>query len=781
MQQSDILSFAEQLIPVYHSPDFEYLLSQITDAQPPSIKLLVKMELNRVMAPCSKIIDLRGRVQGECREYDLDGRKHWLDDVAFNAYHKGTKKFGGYTEGVWESLYNTHNNFRVMKQRGELSSAKPPPSTHRAFQVEAINLGYDLKRQENRLKLATQVKVTLNDQLLHGISVDLSASGGKFKVPAAFSYKLGQVIRVQFSELEKTLTIPGISEAVEYRILAIDDSYDNDAVKFLRTLKLTETPLIENIITTVLASNSQKARHDNQDKIIRARTRGYEHTYLKHTCNLPLFFSGNDLKLVLLTEHNQSIWQYWHDERNQQMLGSVFNRSRMTLLTQPGIADSGNVLYSFKHDHQDKTLFFSMMMPEAQPDHRKLFWHIGARKKSWKVFQLSMFELSDKERQELALHAKELADHSSQLTHCGILQEIADVESSKDYLLVEKPTLSSQELNVFCHSRQVIGQPMGIYFDARSRRKEPRYRFRTPLQLKKQEQVLSEGFTVDLSKRGLSIILDKPVALKAGEMVQVNYHELKLYDKKLPLDTLPYQVIRIGPEGRRLQLMIEENSVTMKSIAFFNSIIEHNQDKLLPQKERLPSPALLEGLHNILLDKMVSTPIFVEKVGANLRPSVIGVNYPQPAYLVLLAKLGEEHHFSLEPIFKGHTNTLLASPMRRIDKAEPHYNEVYIAVVKFADRIQSIESRLLTEFKSIKERIEFVRKGKQMGELYVLRICSAPVFDPLTTLLQVDLNELALINLNQAKNLEKEISSIAGYGELADITEEVLTRLEITE
>lgn len=779
MQQSEILSFVEQLIPVYHSPDFEYLLSQITDGQTSSIKLLVKMELNRVMASCNKIIDLRGRVQGECREYDLDGRKHWLDDVAFNAYHKGIRKFGSYTEGVWESLYNTHNNFRVMRQRGELTNPPNSPTTSSPFQVEALKLGDDLKRQEDRLKLTFQVQITLNDQFIHGLSVDLSASGGKFKVPAAFNYKLGQIIKVRFSELADTLNIPGIEEFVEYRILAIDDSYDNDAVKFLRTLRLTETQLIENIITQSLANNRQKAHHDNQDKIIRARTRSYEHIYLKHTCNLPLFFSGNELKMVLLTENNQAIWQYWHDERNQQMLSNVFNRSRMTLFTKPGVIGSGNVLYSFKYEHQDKTLFFSMMMPEASPEQHQLFWHIGAKQNSWKVFQLSMFELSEQERQTLSLHATELGNHSSQLTHCGILQEIANVDSAKDYLLVEKTSIPTSELNAFRHPRQITTQPLGIYFDTESRRKEPRYRFRTPIQLKNQEQVLAEGFTVDLSKRGLSILLDKPVALNAGDKVQINYYELKMYDKKLPLDALPYQVIRIDPKGQRLQLMIEENSSTIKSIAFFNTLIEHNQDKLLPQKEQLPSQALLEELHNILLDKMVSSPIFVEKVGANLRPRVIGVNYPLQPYLFLLAKLGEGKAFSLDPIFKGHTNTLLASPMRRIHKAEPQYNEVYIAVVKFADRIQSIESRLLSEFTSLKERIEFIQDGQQMGALYVLRICGVPVFEPITTTLLNTINELALFSMNHAKALEKEIGSIVGYGELVDITEEVLTRLDI--
>ncbi|WJG22121.1 PilZ domain-containing protein [Vibrio furnissii] len=782
MQQSEILSFAEQLIPVFHSPDFERLLNQLTSSHPPSVKLLVKMELNRVMAPCSKSIDLRGRVQGECREYDLDGRKHWLDDVAFNAYHKGLKKYGSYTEGVWEILYNTRNNFRVMKQRGTLNQSKLT-SADSPFEVEPVKLGYDLKRQENRLKIASQVKIHLrpNQQVVHGLSVDLSASGAKFKVPSAFDYKLGDVISVFFTELAQSSEIGGLSAAIEYRILAIDDSYDNDAVKFLRTLKLTDTTVIERVIDESLRNNAQKAKHDNQDKIIRARTRGFEHSYLKHTANLPVFFSGSELKLVLMTENNQPIWQYWQDERNQQALGSLFNSARMEQLTKPGMRGSNNVLYSFKHDHQGKTLFFSMMMPEASREQRKLFWHIGARKNSWKAFRLSVFELSEEERSELATHAKELTNHSSELTHCGILQEVSDLSAAKDYLLVDKPTMASSELNPFRHPRKVEGAPLNIYFDAKTRRKEPRYKFRTPMQLMNDAQAVAEGFTVDLSKRGLSLILASPVDLKAGDMVTVNFQELKLYDKKLPLDALPYQVVRVGPEGRRLQLMIEENAQTMKSIAFFNSIIENNQDKLLRKEELLPSPTLLEGLHNILLDKIVSSPIFVEKVGANLRPRVIGVNYPLPPHLALLAKLGHENRISLEPIFKGHTNSLLATPMRRIDGAEPQYNDVYIAAMKFGSRIQSIESRLVSDFVNTKERIQFIQRAQHMGEIYVLRVSGVPVFDPITTLMRSDLNELAQISMPHAKALEKELTAMSGFGEIIDITEEVLIRLELTQ
>lgn len=779
MQQPEILSLAERLIPAYHSEDFEYLLGQMTEGDPPSVKILVKMELNRVMAPCTKPIDLRGRVKGECREYELDGIKHWLDDVAFNAYHKNTRKFGGYTEGVWEALCNTHNNFRVMQKRGKPLGTEVNIETN-GIDVEAITLGYDLKRKENRLKLSSQIELKLaNNQIVHAVTIDLSPSGAKFKVPSAFDYKLGEVIGVRLVELSKSVDIDGIDSVLEYRIVGIDESYENDAVKFLRLLKLDTSNIIEQVIDYVVRSDTQKARHDNQDKIIRARSRGFEHTYLKHTCNLPVFFSGNELKLVLMTENNQPIWQYWHDERNQQTLSNLFHQQRMTQLTAEGMRGSNNVLYSFTHEHKDKTLFFSMMMPEATREQRQLFWHIGARKDSWKAFRLSVFELSEAEKQTLSSHSSELETES--LTHCGILQEIADDNSRQDYLLTDKPQLASSELNRFRHARNPESNPACVYFDAKSRRREPRYQFRSPLILSHSNSGSSiEGVSVDMSKHGMSIALSQPCRLKAGDTCTINFKELQLYDKKLPLNEVPYTIVRVSPGEKQLQLAIIEDSQMMRTIAFFGKLIEHNQDKLIAKKELLPSNELLEGLHNILLDKMVSTPLYVEKKGGSLRPKAIGVNYPLKPYLAILAKLGDEKSFSLAPIYKGRTNTLLAQPMKRVEGAEPQYHELYLATVKFGTRIQSVESKLSSEFASTKERIMFIKKSQTMGEFYAIRICGAPVFDPITALIRKDLNELAQISMHQARSLEKEMHSIVGYGELIDITEEVLIRLELT-
>lgn len=780
MQQPEILSLAERLIPAYHSDDFDLLLNQMTKGEAPSVKFLVKMELNRMMAPCYKSIDLRGRVNGECRQYELAGRTHWLDDVAFNAYHKLTNKFGGYTEGVWEALFNTHNNFRVMKQRHQsLHSESQPPEN--PLEVEAINLGFDLKRKENRLKVSSQLEIQLDsNQLVHAVTVDLSPSGAKFKVPSAFDYKLGEIIHARFVELARTSEIEGIDQAIPYRIVGIDESYENDAVKFLRVLKLDNSNTLATVIEQYFKSDAQKARHDNQDKIIRARTRGYEHIFLKHTCSLPLFFSGDQLKLVLMTENNQPIWHYWQDERNQQALSSLFNQDRMSQLTRPGLRGSSNVLYSFTHEHHGKTHFFSMMMPEATREVRQLFWHVGVKKPSWKAFRLSVFEMSDEDKQALSHHSTELDLDPNTLTHCGMLQEISDEKSSQDYLLTEKPRLPSSSLNQFKHARTPEYDPTSLYFDAKSRRREPRYQFKSPVELTADDKQVLVGHTDDLSKHGVRIILSEPSHLKAGDVCDLNFKELQLYDKRVPLNSVPYQIVRISPDGRTIQLSMMEESFTLRIVAFLGRLIDYNQEKLVAKKELLPSGELLEGLHDILLDKVVSTPVYFEKRRGNLKPKVIGVNFPLPAHIALLAKLGEEKSYSLEPIYKGRTNTLLAMPMKRIEGAKPQYHELYLMVIKFGTRIQAVESKLSSEFSNIKSRIKFIKDAQASGEFFAIRVLSAPVLDPMTVLMHKDLKELNQISQAKARSLEKEIHDVVGYGELTDITEEVLIRLELT-
>ncbi|WP_194436326.1 PilZ domain-containing protein [Vibrio fluminensis] len=779
MLQTEILSLTEKLLPAYNTEDFDLLLSKLTDGEHPSLKILVKMELKRITSPCYRTIDLRGRVKGECREYELDGITHWLDDVAFNTYHKNVRKYQGYTEGVFEALSNTHNSFKVINQRNKASTSDNDKSST-SFCVEPIVMGFDLKRKENRLKISSQIVIQLaNNQQVHGVTIDLSSSGGKFKVPSAFNYKLGEVISIQFVELEKSANIAKISQQVCYRIVGIDESFENDAINFLRVIRLDNADLIDNIMAYSLQNQAQKSRHDNQDKVIRARSRGYEHNHLKHTFSLPIFFSGNELKIVLMTENNQSIWQYWNDERNQFTLSNLFSPERMEQMIKPGMRGGNSVLYTFKHNKNDKDYFFSMMIPEADRELRQLFWHIGAHRDSWKVFRISVFELGEVEQQVFKDLPSDIIDLDNGLTHFAMLQEISDHRVGTDYLLSEKPRLNSSVLKQFCHKRNCTNTPVSLYFDAQNRRKEPRYQLRSPLFISVEGQQAA-GVTLDISKRGLYIALNSPIDVKAGDLCTIDFSELQLYDKSLPLNAVPYKIIRISPGGKRVQLVMDDHSANLKTITFFGKLIAHNQNKLVATKETLPSQSMLENLHNILLEKMVSTPLFIEKKGNTLTPKVIGVSYPLRNYLALFAKVSKNNQLQLDSVYKGRTTTLLAAPMKRVQGAVPQAHELYICAIKFGTRLQTLKAKLCSEFESTKERIEFIKTSQHMGEFYAIRICSTPIFDPITAMLRRDIEELTSISLHQARSLEKEISTLVGYSEYVDITEEVLIRLELT-
>ncbi|AUI87444.1 pilus assembly protein PilZ [Vibrio azureus] len=779
MQQSDILLLAQKLIPVYGEEDFDYVLEHLTEGKSPSAKILVKMELNRVMAPCKKSIDLRGRVQGECRQYQLDGISHWLDDIAFNAYHKNVRKYGTYTEGVWEALANTPNNFRIMRKSTKTDTGHSLSTKHNPYLAESIHLGYHLQRQEKRLKVQSQVEILCSKgQLIQGVSIDLSCSGAKFKVPKALDYKLGEIIQVTFSELANHSQVIGLDRPINYRILGIDDCYENNAIRYLRAIRLTETNIIGRIIEKALNTASKRSRHANQDKIIRARARGYEHIASKYEFGLPLFFEGSELKFVMLTSNNQSLWQYWHDERNQQMLSTLFNPTRMTSLITSGAQQVSNTLYSFTHEHNNKIYFYSMLQPEATQAQRQLFWNLGAKRKSWKVFRLSMFELSNHERDSLSEFSSVLT--KSNPTHVGFLQEISNYDSGQDYRLAERPPIPSSSLNIFRHPKSKFSSPKSFYFDAEPRRREPRYQFKTPLVVSQGESH-GIGFTVDISERGLSICLDSPIDWNIGKKVSVLFRELQLYDKKLPLSDVKYDIIRLSSDGKQAQLAIEDSSKNAPITAFFSRMLEYNQDKLLQKSEALPSQALLDTLRSIVFSRSLSTPIFINKVNSKIRTSVIGVHYPLAKHVALFSKMGHHPFFALEALFKNHLEKQQPKSLEQTKSIDPQCLDIYLCVTKIGDKITSIESKEPREFTSLGDRIDFIKHARHIGEFYAIRLSIMPISDPFTSLLHHELNELTQLGIHLASKLEKELAHLTGYSEIQDITEEVVLRLALPE
>ena len=78
--------------------DFEMKFAKATKHLAKSEKFLLKMELKRLAQPCARLVDLRGLVDGECRLYEHDERRHFLDDIAIKVFEENLAYYGAYRQ-----------------------------------------------------------------------------------------------------------------------------------------------------------------------------------------------------------------------------------------------------------------------------------------------------------------------------------------------------------------------------------------------------------------------------------------------------------------------------------------------------------------------------------------------------------------------------------------------------------------------------------------------------------------------------------------------------------
>ncbi|UTV27232.1 PilZ domain-containing protein [Photobacterium atrarenae] len=774
----------EQLIPVYDSEDFDDVFQMMTQDASGPVKLQIKMELNRIMAPCYQIVDLRGRVNGECRPYELNGLVHWLDDVALNTYHKRIKIFGGkYRVGLYEALMNTRNNFRVLHQQQKQTTVTEASAPQRDTQFDAtlIRFGHYLTRQENRLRMSTPVNLTLPfNQHVHGTTSDLSYSGAKFKVPSAFKYGLGQTIKATFPKLAEDYRDKRLNQETEYRIVGIDDSKDNDSFRWLRLKRISDNIAIREAIDRSQRTPQQRVRKNYDDKVIQVRTKGYEHCYLKHTTSMPMFFAGDQLKYCLLTNHNRHIWDNWHDERNQPVINHLLSKERMATLGKPGLKQCSTLIYSFCHEHDNKSYYYSAALPELTKEQRSLFWHVGAARKSWRVSRLTIQPIEPEDLARLQEIAPDMYEQLNKLTHIGILQDLTNEHAQPDYRLAVKPKLPGRTLQSFRHPRNPVATAKAIFFDPKPQRSESRFKFETKVLLQHQTQPPVEGTSVDLSIHGLNLNLSYPLPIKRGDNVSITFEDLQKRDKKAPLSQIPYTVVRVSPDFTNIQMTTGSGAIAMKGEQYLRRLIQQNEQALPVVAERLPKGELLLAMHQMLLTRLNTIPYFTEKENHKVKLKAFGCNFPIPALPKLFNQVAGGALFSLEPIFKNRLNRMLAEPMRPVEIRKPYIHELYLWIERNGDQPPRIESRLIDEFDSIEERIQFIKQARRKGEFMALRVTAVPVLEPMTALSGMELSELARMTLHRARTLENEFTSLIGCGEIYDITDEVLIRLELT-
>lgn len=767
----------DQLLPLYGQDTFDAVLAELTPNANASERLIIKMEVRRLMAPCSKPVDLRGKVVGECRRYFLHGVNHWMDDVAINLYHRRVEVYQGkITMGLWEELHNTPNSYRVLQRLGGVRALESLDT------VDAVPLrfGHYLSRSESRIQLSTRIQAYLPDGTeVNGTTIDISNSGMQVKLPASFRYEVGSTLVVYFPQLGDECQLPELLTGLDYRVLGAELNLNGDSFQRLRLRLMSSTDAVKRAIEIKSLTDDLASRTENEDKFLTTRSRAYEQVFLEQTPSLPLFFCGNRLRYSLLTDQNRALWDYWHDERNQPVIDKLFSEKRLQYLALEGLTNSETLIYCFSHQQGEKIFFFSACPTELNAELRRLFWHVGSSRPSWRVLRVTMAKISEEDARRLQEASPAHIQQIDEMTHIATIQDLTLSHTSADFRIPVKPKLSTKQLNPFAHPRDPILPVEAMPSVLAPQRKEPRYQHRTNVTLLHHMSGELQGQTIDFSTRGLNLVLDKPFTGSKDQEVSVTFTDLRRVDPAAPLGNMPYKVVQISEDRTNIKLALLDDRYSKHRRHYLQRLIEHNQHKLMLDSEHLPDAPLLHAMHQMLLTRLSATPYFLTRRGETLQVSAIGANFPGNELSRLLQKSASSGMMSLGAVLGEHLSKY-ATPVTRQRNRQPQVcHEFYIAATFNNGTVIDITSRPLESFNSPEQRKMFISRARKHGKFFAVRNWLQPLDNGGQWLPPETLEPLLTLSTQRARQLEMEFTDLCAYGEMSDITDEVLRRLEI--
>ncbi len=786
MDSEQPLHLIEQLVPLLREKDFDEIFNRLTQNENTNSRFLLKMELKRKCTPCRRVIDMRNELGALCQVHEFDGVTHFMPAEAIELFQSQCYLYrDSYTLGVYEALQAWYK-----LNQGRSDNLALPISPFRPFDVSAIPFASHYGRQEERMHFSSPMVLQLaNGEKILAKSSDISLGGIRVSVPYLPDYQTGDLIAVFFTGLERDHPHPLLRDPVSYQILGEERKED----KFwLRLLKNGEHPVFDEFLRDFIERNRSRYRVSVDYLLSAAVIKGYEQFYLPRMTGMPLYFGKGSvpaLEIALRTENNQHILEYWRDAKNRDMLASLFSAARMPSLLPGKEGLRETLIYSFTHAVRSHLYFFSATREELeQSGLTALFFQIGARRPSWRVYKFSMeactlreADLDNPQGGASPLQDRLLRERLAQLGYVGMLQEI-NLDNQRDEFQREtgQDPLNANALQRFGHD--IHAAPFEIetlhYVQLR---KEARYMHKTAIVLHHKERSWV-GWTRDISAHGMQIELEEPFDGEKGDIITVALPRLQELARNMDLQRLPYRLVSLNLSRTVLHLCIEGTAERHTGHQFFSLLIESNQNKLKTTREFNRYRGMARALRNLYTHHLFNTPVYVNKLKAAPKLAAAGLS-PQPRSLSRLLRIcaEQDQQLNLYPLFQGALlKALLLNPLRAIEREDkPEEEEVYIAALHSQGGTPLFRSHLASSFSSPDQKRRFIELARQQGEFYSVLVGISRTGRPDTSFIAGELDYIAKFAIHKAKKLEEELWSVVGVGELTDTTEATLFRLGI--
>lgn len=812
----------EDLKAVINQPDFDAQFKAATDDVPKSKQFLIKMELKRLAQPCNRLIDLRGSVDGEPGIFEHKGQIHYLDELAKNIFLEQIEKFGRYTIGVYETVLQADNNFRIMhkiqQQKRQVEKDKtlvPVKATKKTNQVvekvltdfggEIVNFTQYGIRNEERMNFSINVELQFGiGNVLKASTSDLSISGAKVKIPSAKEVALGQKVALYLTGLEEEFSL-SLKDGIQYEIVGIESVGANYNYIRMKRSFAEDVTSFDEFLSTFINGNKRKYKVNLENTLDAIIIKGFEQYYLPRSTSLPIFMREVQGKLLptmaLATENNRETLGYFSDESKNLVLQQILNQPRLEAILDSDNSVRESLMFCFTHAKQGKLYFYSATSEELneQPELKSAFIGFGSKKTSWKVFKLQISIANEKDAYlplSIPSSAGEEIKQLNEPPSDKILSMLKDLKYVVNMTPIKGADFPEQyqqnhkfnqalvpKLTLFGHpklKRYISVTVESIeYVNLRS---EARYLYKSNITIETSEsEVQLEGETRDFSEHGLQVVLEEAGDHKKGDIILLAMPDFQKVTKAFKLQKLPYEIMTISRNKLIMNLRTFEPNGEHAAATFFSRLIKQNISKLTPAKMQSKFPGLSKCLRNISAKSIHNLPVYFAKENSKLKVNTLGKGTETNLLHQMLQRYKpDDHDTTIFPLLKGNAlNSVFAPVLTKLKRTDrPESIDLYI---RFRPREETEDRAFIAQyddqFMTNEKLASFVSSTLQSDLFFAYRIFVSRTGRPDMDYIAKELAYVGNYAIHRAKELEERLWSIIGVGDVIDISDEVMTRL----
>lgn len=729
-------------------------MADLSDSKQRNLAFLRQLEQQRLQKPCTKIIDLRGKVAGECQAYSFGGLTHYLDDRAYLIAKQLLDRFNGrYTIGVNEVLLKALKSLPIDTPDAHQKQESKPILLRDKDSIQFIEFDRLLARKEPRIYFTTAIELRISDVLYHANTVDITASSIRIVMKRVFTLSQGDSVTVNFSEFAADSSAKQMAK-VNYSIFKIE--HDDLRSYAILTRQRDENSAITHWLDNWSQQHNTLEHLDLNDLLLNLASHYYLRLFTATIASPLCWLSNSNAKDSLqiinvsnfakkfgpLCQENHAIDfsivpfdQLLSEERFLLIIYLEDNALRSTLIPVGNKAKIARALAWSNQLEQPRILLLQSQSTQLN---------------------LNLIESELTQLKEINSDSTEaLIEQLSAISHLAIL---TDISASCQNIM---PSINTAEDHLFVSPDTVVWQgdipkpsPIYPYINV----KNPRYFIKTAITLNLNNTSF-DVMTSDLSVTGLSLSINGYLDIEPETIVKLNFTRWQSQTTTVKLNAVPYIIKQVDHwQGATVLGLKRDTKACTQSInRFFTSAIDRNKTQLAENNQRY----FINQQSRVLYDaisKIISTIPFYLGMDANNKRilQALATNAASNSYPT-------ELWYAMQQLV-----TALSEQLKLAD------NRIQFGLYCYIDSNENWQ--VTTDYQLTKplQKAVFINSALQCQQFYFFH-CSLLPIKPALLEQQDDLNQQLLKirshSSHKVKQIREVINSLFAVGELNDITD----------